>query len=217
MNNKHVFWQALIFSLAIFVLGFIIGFFVERKTGENAEISILNLELDLMDYEVTTKLLSDISDCSLKERELFKLADKIYIEAVELERYEYITTLSSLLNALHRRYDLLRVMLWLESVKIKKECNSNFSTVVYVYEFSTKDIHRESKQRYFGNLLYDIKYKYGDRLILIPIAGNTNVDSLNLYLNYYNVTSFPSILINEKIVVDDVISFQEMENIIFNK
>ena len=69
----------------------------------------------------------------------------------------------------------------------------------------------------FSNLLKDLKEKYGAEIMLIPIAGDNNLTSVDLMMNNYNVTVLPTILIDEEVKLVEITSFEELENAIIEK
>ena len=217
MNNEHAFWQALVFTFIIFIIGFIFGFFLEVFRGDKMESVLLNSEINLLDEQLraSTGDYFNIS-CNEIEEGLFNFADKIYYESIKLEKYERSERFSETLFLIHKRYDLLRMMLWGETIKAKKDCKSDFHTVVYLYEYETEDIDKQSKQAFFSRLLFDLKTKNPDKVLLIPIAVNTELDSVNLSTRSYNISSYPVIIVDEKKIFTEVIKFGDFEREVLN-
>src|SRR3989344_8520809 len=212
MNNKNAFWQALIFTIIIFVVGFIFGFFLEVFRGDKMELVLLNSEINLLDEQLRANTGDYFNiTCNETKEGLFNFADRIYYEAIKLEKYENSERFSETLFLIHKRYDLLRMMLWSESIKAKKECPSDFHTAVYLYEYNTEEIEKRSKQAFFSRLLFDLKTKNPDKVLLIPMAIDTGLDSINLSTRSYNISSYPVIIIDEKKVVNEVIKFDDFE------
>jgi hypothetical protein len=109
---------------------------------------------------------------------------------------------------------LLRAILWVDSIKLKERCGNNFSTVVYFYEYNTKSLDLKSEQATFSKKLGQVKEKLGNKIILIPIAGNLNISSID-YLKYtYNVTTSPTILIDEKFKIETIADLDKIESYI---
>ncbi|MBS3092794.1 hypothetical protein J4466_05240 [Candidatus Pacearchaeota archaeon] len=212
MNNKNAFWQALIFTIIIFVVGFIFGFFLEVFRGDKMELVLLNSEINLLDEQLRANTGDYFNiTCNETKEGLFNFADRIYYEAIKLEKYENSERFSETLFLIHKRYDLLRMMLWSESIKAKKECTSDFHTVVYLYEYDIEDLGKQSKQVFFSRLLFDLKTKNPDKILLIPLAVNTELDSVNLSVRNYNISTYPVIIVDEKKIFIDVIKFDDFE------
>ena len=196
-NDKHVFWQALLIALLIFTFGLLIGILVETWRQSTIEDLYVQAELQFMDLRIQNELfdISEIS-CGNAINENLKFADQIYFEALILKDLEESQTLTKALKLQHKKYDLLRTLLWVNSIKIKKRCG-NFSTVVYLYEYNP-DIEKRAQQTVFSRVLGEIKDRQQENIILIPIAGDIGLVSTQTLMSEYNVTSLPVVIVDEE-------------------
>lgn len=219
VGSKQSFWQALVFTVVVFCMGLAIGFFYE--TTHNREVSILltNSEINLFDQQLSSSFLSGSSvSCELAINKTFDFADRIYNEAFILEQYDESTKFTNDLKVLHRRYDLLRGLLWLDAINLKTRCpNHSFSTVVYVYQYSNNEVDIRAKQQFYSRLLLDLKLAHKDQILLIPIASDTDLSSISALLQNYNVSESPSIVLNEEDVISEIIALDELEAMLFNR
>ncbi|MFA5992657.1 MAG: hypothetical protein WC796_03055 [Candidatus Pacearchaeota archaeon] len=217
MTTKSAFWQALVITVIIFVIGFIFGYFIEVNRSNNTQSNLLSSQVNLLDEQLRTNVITNFNvSCNESITSTFNFANKIYSEAILLEKYDSSTKFTDNLFILHKQYDILRMMLWLESKELKKQCSSNFHTVVYIYEYNTEDVLISAKQAYFSRLTYDLRNNHPDEILLIPIAGNTGVESINLTLKSYNIKQLPVIIIDEKkIVSSDSVTLDALEKEIF--
>ncbi|NCO11722.1 hypothetical protein CO038_02240 [Candidatus Pacearchaeota archaeon CG_4_9_14_0_2_um_filter_39_13] len=215
-NSKHAFWQALVFTILVFVLGIFLGFFLENSRYDKIEIAVYDSEINLLDEQLRDRVTQDFRvNCELASQSLFDFADQIYTEALNLEEYDSASKLGDGLKAVHRRYDLLRMMLWLESIEIRDRCGTEFHTVVYFYDYDLEDLNVNAEQIFLGRMLEDMKEKNKDKMLLIPIAGNLDLASIDLILKDYGIEELPVILIDEDEIVSDLITFDELEQKIF--
>lgn len=218
VNNKHVFWIAFVFTAIIFIIGLIFGFFLESYRSDKVEISLLYSEVNLLDEQIREQIPSNFNvSCQDIRDSTFNFADKIYGEALKLENYDSSSKFLDSLYILHKRYDILRMMLWSESIDVKKRCSYNFHTLVYLYEYNTEDIDTNSKQAFFSNLLIDLKNNHDKELLLIPIAANMDLESVNMVVKSYNITEYPVIIIDEQKIVKEVLTLNELEKEVFGK
>ncbi len=218
VNSKHAFWQALIATILIFGIGLILGFFLESYRADNVQYNLFNAETNILDDQLRNRLVEDFNlDCDIAKESTFNFADKIYSEATKLEQLDQASKLSDSFLALHRRYDLLRALLWTETINLKERCGENFHTLVYLYEYNNDDIDINSQQLFYSRLLLDLKDKYPDEVILIPIATDNDLDSIELILKDYQIDEFPAIIVDESEVVNGIISLNDIENIIFEQ
>ena len=199
-SNKHVFWEALLVTAGLFVIGIFLGMLIE--TGHSSQISnlYLNSEINLVDGMATSRLLdSQNIDCETLKKGNIEFADKVYEEGKLLDEYESAGKLIENLNLLHRKYDLLRTMLWISSQNSLERCD-NYDLIVYLYEFETEETVKKATQNVWSKILLDAKRENED-ILLIPIAADQNLTSLNILIAEHNVTKFPAVIINNDEII----------------
>jgi hypothetical protein len=215
-SQKHVFWNALLLAVFIFASGIALGFWFEGL--RNAEINELFIksDIDLLDARIVSELLSDEVACESAVQENIDFGNRIYREAQILNRYETAERISERVKIQHYKYDLLRTLFWINSINIKKKCDADFHTVVYLYDYIDAEIETKAKQAVFSNVLGELKKKRGDEIMLIPIAGDTEFSSIDVLKKTYHVEELPVILIDEKKQITEISSVEQIEEIIGN-
>lgn len=215
--SKHAFWQALVFTVIVFSLGMLLGFFLELGQSQSIYSNLVNSELNILDEQIRQRVISDNNvSCELGKESLFSFADKIYDDAIELEEIDGTGRIGDL-TVLHKRYDLLRTLLLLEAEKLKQRCAQDFHILTYLYYYNTDDVQTSSKQNYFSRLVFDFKSDNPEKVILIPIAIDTGVASVDLLVDSLNSNKYPAIIVNKNLVITDTISLEELEELVFNK
>ncbi len=213
-SQKHVFWQALVLTLIFFNLGVLLGYMMEAGRADEINELYLSSELELLNVKIQNDLL-DIEnlDCDFAIKENIRFADKIYEEALILLKYEEVSAVSEALIVQHKKYDLLRTLLWMNSIKLKKRCNANYHNIVYLYEYSNNNppVEIGAKQKAFSRTLGEFKAKQGENIILIPIAADQDFSSINILMDIYNITELPTILIDEKIKLTELEEIKDLE------
>jgi hypothetical protein len=201
--QKGIFLEAFIIALIIFSSGVLLGYMLEKnRVGEIISL-YQESELELLDVRVQEALLNiNSSNCASLFEETINFADRIYEESKLLDKYESANSISKGVVLQHKKYDLLRALLWTNSIKLKEKCKSNFRTIVYLYEYDPKSLEKISEQTAISIKLSEVKQKYGNKLILIPIAGNLNINSINYLMKNYGVESLPAVLIDERTIID---------------
>lgn len=217
-SNKHAFWQALVFTIIVFAIGILLGFFLEGSRSDSLQLILLNSEISLVDQQVRANGIGNFYvDCDLAKGSTLQFADDIYEEARLLETYDSRAKLEDTLKILHKRYDLLRMMLWTESIDYKKKCGNDMHTVVYLYEYSSSDVETQARQASLSRLLLDLKSAHGSDILLIPIAANLNLSSVDLVADRYGIEKFPVIIIDENKLVKDAVTLSELESVVFEE
>jgi hypothetical protein len=213
-SQKNVFWQALLVTLLIFGIGIVFGIILENWRVGKVDEMYQKSELDLLDIKLQTEIYSmGDFDCESAVKENFLFAERIYEEAKQLERYESASSLGESLITRHRKYDILRVNLFLNSLRIKDKCGQVYHDVLYIYKYNNQTLDDKAKQNVFSKLLTELKQNSGSDILLIPFAGDNNVVSVNLLMDKYGVSKeqLPIIIIDEKIKITELETVEELQ------
>ena len=214
-NQKYIFLYALIITFVVFNLGIFMGYMLESSRLDKINTLYSNAELELFDQMTQKESLGVLNlDCNTLVNENIKFGDQIFQEALQIQKYENANRISNDIIFQHKRFDLLRTLFWMNSIKIKQSCNSDYHNLVYFYKYNNPSIAQDSKQKFFSNLLQQVKQNEGDKIMLIPIAGDNNIPSVNILMDKYNITEFPTILVDEKTKFTDIKNAGEIESIL---
>lgn len=217
MNNKHVFWQAFLIASAIFWIGILLGTFFEKSRVENIKDFYFDSETDVFDFQLASEIVYGFNmDCSIVNEKSVFFADQIYEQAKKLEKYDNSNKLTKELISLHKRYDLLRTMLWRNTIENKKRCGETINTVIYLYQYDNPSLTTKATQGTMSNFLFDLKDEYGDKIVLIPIAVDTGIESLNILRENYGLDNYPVIFINEKAKFENWNSLDGARKFLYN-
>jgi hypothetical protein len=204
LDNKNVFWEALVIAIFLFGIGIVVGFLIEDGRTNQINNMYQDSELNLIEITLQSDIIStSSSDCDSLVKNNINFGDRIYEYAKLLEKYQSSAKLTDTLLKEHKKYDLLRIRFWLNSIKIKEKCGNSFHTVVYFYDYNIEDITITAKQGVFSEYLKELKDREGNKIMLIPIAKNMDIDSLNLLIDKYNISD-TFVLVDEKLAISDV-------------
>ena len=211
-NQKNVFWEALFLTVVIFIFGLLLGVAFEGRRLDKINEYYAKSEISLMDVLALNSLV-DLGDSDCKELIFFNIqfADRVYEEAFLLEKYDGSGKIISNLKLAHKKYDLLRTFLWINSLKIIEKCEEDFSFVVYLYEYESEDLVTKATQNVWSNILFDLKKEKGDEIILIPIAVNSNLTSLNSLIEKFEISKFPVVILNNNYVLGELSSVKDIK------
>ncbi|MEM2932992.1 MAG: hypothetical protein QW622_02185, partial [Candidatus Pacearchaeota archaeon] len=197
-------------------LGILAGIWLESYRESKIKSLYDSSEISLIDMKSTENFI-ELVECDKATNELITFANKIYEEAQILERYEGASRLTENLIVAHKRYDLLRASLFLSAIKTKIRCNSTYNVITYFYDYIETPMKKKSKQNVFSKYLFELKKsKPEGEIILIPIAGDNNLRSVEIIMEKYNITQLPTILVNENVIITEL---EDLDNIkiILNK
>ena len=211
-EKSRVFVESLVITLFVLMIGFSWGFYFENfRTNKIAE-SYKNYEIEALDLKLQNYYYQIMGQSSCKEaiEQNFIFADNLYNTGLEIERAEEANQITEEIIREKRRHALLKTELWLNTILLKEKCNNPFDTVVYIFAHDPKNNAKVSEQKILSNVLKSVKEIKGNEIILIPIAGDMNLGAVDLQNRIYNITYFPSIIINEKITLEGFHTVEEI-------
>ena len=213
-RNHFVFAQALLLTMVVFVIGFYIGASVEGSRALQINSYFTQSETTLLDVLSLNKLVGSNSvSCESLVNSEDALLNKVYEGGILLDQYEESGKLTNDLKDLHKKYDSLRTYLWITSIGIKNKCGEKIIPLVYLYNKSETDLTKRAEQNVWSKVLFDIKNN-NSKVVLIPIAVDSNLSSLNVLIERYNITTSPAVIVNEKKVFESIPEEKEILNYI---
>jgi len=211
-NSKNVIWEAFLLTIVIFVFGLLLGVAYEENKFEEISEYYIQSEVSLMDAMALNDVVSmKNSSCDVLIDANIEFADRIYEEARLLEKYESSGKITESLKLAHKKYDLLRTFLWITNIKTLDKCSGEFSTIVYLYEYESEDLVQKATQNVWSKILFDLKQEKGKNIILIPIAVDNGLSSLNSLISRFGVSEFPVVIINDKYIITELSSIDEIQ------
>ena len=185
------------------------------ETNNSNKISNLYLqsEISFADTVASSGLIENSDfDCNIIKQNNIDFANRIYAEAKLLEEYEASGKLTEGMKLLHKKYDLLRTLVWTSNQKSLERCN-NYNLIVYLYEYESEDIAKKATQNVWSKILLDAK-KQNDNILLLPIAADQNLTSLDLLINEYGVTELPAIVINNEKILYELTNIDQIQTLL---
>ena len=156
-SKKHVFWEAFIITIVIFLAGIFLGMLVETNNSNKISNLYLQSEISFADTVASSGLIENSDfDCNIIKQNNIDFANRIYAEAKLLEEYEASGKLTEGMKLLHKKYDLLRTLVWTSNQKSLERCN-NYNLIVYLYEYESEDIAKKATQNVWSKIILDVK------------------------------------------------------------
>ena len=211
-NPKNAFWEAFLIAIVIFVLGLLLGIAYENNNLKKIDDYYAQSEITMIDFLVLNSVIEvGESDCDFLRESIFDFADRIYWESITLEKYEDSAQVSDSMRLAHDKYDILRTFLWANSIDLKNRCDSNFSTLVYLYEYEPEDLTKRATNSVWSKIIFDLKQSKGKEILLIPIAVDNKLNSLKSMTKKFNIAEYPIVVIDNEFVIDDLKTIEEIE------
>ncbi|MCD6367659.1 MAG: hypothetical protein J7L45_01080 [Candidatus Aenigmarchaeota archaeon] len=205
-------------TLVFLLMGFFFGLWfdtlrTQEVKNELAEVDIMWNDARLQSLYYETFSNGEMCDSALKGNLEFN--KKIYEEGQRIERYEKVNRFTPDLITQKKRYALLQLQFWFNSIKLRDKCHFNYSTVVYLYSHYNKSLSTEQKIE--GTLLYQLKEKYGPKMMLIPLPADLGIVSIDAVKDQYNITQLPAIIVDEKYVFQGLTNKSQIEEVLFKR
>jgi|SRR3989344_2095862 len=214
-NPKNVLWEALLLTAVVFILGLFLGIALESERLGKVNNYYAKSEISMIDILAFSEMIdSEELNCENLILHNLEFADKIYNEALLLEKYEESGKITNQIFIAHQKYDLLRTFLWDNVIKAKEKCKEDFSYVVYLYEYKTKDLTKKATYKVWSRVLFDLKGEFGNKIILLSIAVDNDLISLNYLISKFKISKFPAVVIDGKIVLYELSTSEELEKYI---
>ena len=204
VTQKDVFWKAGIITFIVFILGVSLGMFLESGRIKEIREEYQQIEVQWNDAKLQSNYFQILNKefCPQAITGNLEFADRVYEEGLKLERYENANKLyEDQLLYEKRRYALLKVEFWFNSIYLKEKCNASYSNVVYFYKH-TPSVIEKPEQDTQAAILTKFKEKYGNTIMLIPLPMDLNISTIKIMQDTYRITLSPTILINEEIKLE---------------
>ncbi len=181
-------------TFLIFFSGLSFGLFWDNLRRQKLDADIDELVIYSSSLFLQSQLIDDVGCSSMKPL----IDDSIKDLSDSLERYEKYTSAARFdidqQQLLYRQYFLSNVRYWLFAKNFKEKCDWNNSLILFFFGPDCPECDVMSER-----LTY-LKKKYEEDVLIFPVnmelASNDPV--ANTLLKIYNVTSYPSIIIDGK-------------------
>jgi len=208
---KNVFLKTAILTILVFVIGFFVGVFFDNLRLEEIREGVTEIDNLWNDARLLHSYIQKFSNitpyCGFLLDENLKLGDRIYEEGLRIERYEEVNRFAPLFNQEKKRYALLDLQFWLNSIDLKRLCNANYSTIIYLYSQYSKTAEQEFQDK----VLWDFKQKCGPQTIYITFPADMGISTIEIIKNIYKIEKIPAVLINESLLLYSPITMGEIE------
>ncbi len=202
---KSFFVTALIFLILVWIALNFESSRVEEVRRSMAEIDVLWNDARFFNQYIAN---ASEEECRFLFNENLKLGDRIYEEGLKIEKYEGANKLTDTILTEKKRYALLDLQFWRNSIDIKNKCGSMFSTVIYFYS----QYNKTDEGKVMDRILWQLKQKCGSKIIYITFPADMGLSSINFIKNMYNITKTPAVIINERIVLSGLVSLEELND-----
>jgi len=187
--------SAFLISAIIFVAGIFAGYSINNEKLSTLESSLGSVVRDVQDFQLQFLFLDRFGEnasCPMLGSTLSRINQNSYELGSMLMAYGTEGEIRDEQAYTNKKLEYTRLLTsyWLLAEKAKSACNTSMDTVVYFYGGPCPDCENQVF------VLSYMKKKYGDKLLVFALDGDLGDPSVNTLKSYYNITEYPSLIIN---------------------
>ena len=201
----NIFFKSLIGLFIILLITFNLSFWVENTSYSKLRTSLESTYIDFNEQLILNEIIDSegASVCNILPESNTNFIDSVYYYGNVIQTTEDTTLFFSDLENEKRNYSVLKLRIYLNAIKIKETCNEDYDIVLHFFKDNENREERRN-QPIVSAILLDAKKKCGKDLVLVPMAMDLGIPSIDFILEKYGITEDSSILINQEKVVTDV-------------
>ena len=191
---------AFVLTIAIFSIGILLGVIVstQRETAISKANAMQKLDYDSLQLQYLFLTASTLDkNCNAMLSALEHSTSQLESSREKLESYIDENDFWDY-DALKKDYMLAEIRYWLFAKKANEICKRNNAAVLYFYS-NEEDSCRDCNAQ--GLILTYLKEIFGDKLLIFSIDGDYSEQMIGILRGNYNVTEYPTIVINEDVYV----------------
>ncbi len=212
----NIYAKAAIPTLLVFLIGIMAGIWIDNFRVTAIRKGISEFELTWNDAQLFNEYFRSLgleSCISALEQNLI-YNSRIYQNGNEIEKTIKSNAFTPEIEEEWKRYNLLQVQFWLNSIELKKGCGFDYHTIVHLDRLHPESAVEGIDNRAQTQILLDLKDKCGNKIMLIPLDVDLDLVSIDAIVNQYDIQQFPALLIDEDIVLQGLSSEEDLLNIV---
>lgn len=208
----NIYVKALIPTLLVFLIGVMVGIWIDNFRVTEVRKSISESEINWNDAQLFNSYFKGIGleSCDVALEQNLAYNEKIYQRGLEVEKVIKNNVFTPEALQEWKRYNLLQIQFWLNSIELKEKCGFNYHNVVHLFRLNENSRVEEVDNKVQSSVLLDVKERCGNKIMLIPVTTDLDLIVVNSIIRQYNITTYPSIVIDENIVLEGLTSEKEL-------
>ncbi|MEM4295193.1 MAG: hypothetical protein QXS91_00035 [Candidatus Anstonellales archaeon] len=195
MVDKSIYWKGAAVALILFIISIGIGYYIEvdRTNKIRDTINELNIAIDSSSTTILfIQSTKNKANCVALKSAVYELWQETNKIRNTLEDQNINILISP--NELRNLYYLTNFKLYLLTREYKEVCQQNLSNILFFY-VAFKDCPECKVQ---GNVLDVIREKCDNAAVFAFPIDVKGLSPLNVIVSYYNITSAPTLIIDDK-------------------
>jgi hypothetical protein len=209
MNNT--FFRAALLTTVIFLIGIFVGMWFDTLRLWDVQTMLQDITDDWNDARMQSLYYQMFEEtpgfCEASIQANLDFNEKIYEEGVKIERYENVNKFTPELLVEKKRYALLQLQFWINSIQLRDKCDTNYTTLLYLH---SKNDSFAMNQKLQSAVLLDAKERCGRDLMLIPLPADIGIETIELIISNFDIENFPVVIINETVSLEGLQSESDL-------
>lgn len=212
----NTYMRAGVITLLVFLSGIMFGIWIDNYRLSAIRQTLSEVDINWNDARMLSIYFEriGIDSCDIALQSNLDYNEKIYKEGIEIERSVEANIFTPELEQELRRYVLLQLQFWFNSIELKEKCGFDYNTVVHLYKQEDLTQVEKAENKAQSTILLDLKEKCGNKIMLIPLTADLQLTSIDSIINQYNIAKFPAIIIDEEIIFQGLTSLSQLEEVV---
>lgn len=212
----NTFRKAAILTILVFLLGVAFGIWVDNYRLGSVKRFFSQIDVSWNDARLLNLYFERVGEtyCDLMLEQNLAYNEKIYKEGLKIEEAIDVNRFTPELKVEKQRYVLLQMQFWLNSQELKEKCNFTYKNIVHLYEQTPSTKGSLAEHEVQSSVLLGLKEICGSEIMLIPLAVDINLTTIDTITKQYNITEYPAIIIDENIVFQGLTSFEKLRAVV---
>lgn len=212
MKGLRVVMVSLLIAAIIFIAGVALGLSVDKYKSDTVSTQTQYNELNLDSYITEQQLLSVFKGdkCAILEKRLSDLSANTRDFGNLLNRVDASKAFPMNFDYLKQKYFISEAKFYATILSLNKECPQKRDSILFFYKVD----HLASQKQ--GFVLDDLDQKYNHNITILSFDIDYQKEPLvSLLMEQYNVTTAPTLVINQNTVSDGYIELSEIEQYLY--
>jgi len=213
---RRVYIQAGILSLLVFLIGIMAGIWIDNTRIGGIRDSLSEADINSYDARLLNSYLQRFGKeyCDVALEQNLAYNGKIYGEGRKIEDKINADIFTPEVEQEWRRYTLLQIQFWLNSVELKEKCGFDYHTAVHLFRQKDTTNAEEINNKVQSGILLDLKEVCGNKVMLIPITADTDLIVADAIAKQFSVSEYPAVIIDESFVFQGVTTKDKLNEIL---
>ena len=214
--QMSAYFRAGVITLLIFLAGLLFGVWLDNFRLAEIRQSFSQIEIETADASLLSQYFKTLGKdaCAQALQQNLDFNHRIYQDGQRIEKAIAASGLTPELELEQKRYVLLQTTFWFNSLELKKQCNFNYSTVVYLFAQKDLPATEQVTNKLQSGILLDLKEKCGNKIMLVPLEADLNLAIVQAIMKQYNVQKLPAIIINTNQTFQGLTTFQKLNEVV---